>query len=134
MIKTIIFNKKLNIQLIILLVFYFISFISNVFPKGYVIAGGDFYQLFNIQENIHKYFYTWTNQSGQGHFFIATPSFFYYSILLLPELLGFTTNNIASVYMFIYLIGSFYSFYFGMKILFGKNINYLASILCSLIY
>lgn len=97
-----------------------ISFLLNRFPENTFVAGGDFYQLLNPKENTQYYLYAWINKIGQGAFSSLYMSYPFYSILSFFSSIGFKSNAIASLYMFIILYTSFLSFYFSIKLLFPE--------------
>jgi len=128
------FSKKLLSSVIlhscVLIFFFFISFAINKIPEKTIVAGGDFYQLINISDNLDRYLFTWFNQIGQGQYnplFVAFP---FYLIQAFLFKIGFSYTNIANSVMFLFLIGSFYSFYFAIRLInveIPRNIRLLGS-------
>lgn len=114
----------------IVIFFFFISFAINKIPNNTLVAGGDFYQLINLPENLDRYLFTWFNQIGQGQYnplFVAFP---FYAIQSILYKIGFSYSNIANSVMFIYFIGSFYSFYLALKLIdfdISRNIRVISS-------
>ena len=127
-------NKKLINTIFshscVVILFFFISFVINKIPDGNLVAGGDFYQLINIGDNLDRYLYTWFNQIGQGQYsplFVAFPFYAFQAILYN---IGFSYANIANAVMFTFFITSFYSFYFAIRTInadIPKNIRLLSS-------
>ena len=105
----------------------------NTFPKGYVFSGGDVAQYFDSSYIIKNFFYTW-NSAGEGSFLqVFSYSLFYYPFLLLSNFLRLSPSNQSFLYFFIFLSGSFWSFYFGSK-LYKKDIDIKYHIFFSFLY
>lgn len=98
-----------------LAIIFFISFIANKFPSGATVAGGDFYQLIDPLKHFGQYFYAWINQAGQGQMNSIFPAAPFYLALGLLDWLGFSSENISSFYIFVFLYGSYLSFYISIK-------------------
>ncbi|NJD52500.1 MAG: hypothetical protein FIB07_06475 [Candidatus Methanoperedens sp.] len=124
-------NKILHATIVML--FLFLSFVINKIPDGTFIAGGDFYQLININDNIIRNLFTWFNQHGQGQYNPLIVAFPFYVFQYILYNLGFSYANIANTIMFLFFVGSFYSFFFAIKIINSKIPGYL-KLLCSAIY
>jgi len=125
-------NKKI-LHTGIVLFFLLLSFVINKIPDGTFIAGGDFYQLININNNIERNFFTWFNQAGQGQYnplIVALP---FYMIQDILYNIGFSYANIANSIMFLFFICSFYSFYFAVRII-NENVPDNIRLLSSAIY
>ena len=134
MVKKGIFQKKLIINFIIFAIFIIIAFVINKIPNGYIIAGGDFHQEINFSKGITSFFYMW-NDAGYGMSNIQPQNLLFFFIQFILFRLGLNYAQIANTIMFLFLICSFYSFYFSLKI-FDKenNISYTNEILLSGIY
>jgi len=134
MVKILKSNKKLIINFIILLIFLFIVFVINKIPNGYIVAGGDFHQEINFGKRITSFFYLW-NDAGYGLSNIQPQNILFFIFQLILYKIGFNYAQIANFIMFLFLLCSFYSFYFAIKI-FDKenNVPYINKILLSGIY
>ncbi len=124
-------NKILHAAIVI--IFLVLSFVINKIPDGTFIAGGDYYQLININDNINRNLFTWFNQAGQGQYNPLVVAYPFYLIQYILYNSGFSYANIANTLMFLFFIGSFYSFYFAIKII-NANIPDYIRILSSAIY
>lgn len=114
---------NLIIHTIIVLLFLVLSFIINKIPDGTFISGGDFYQLIDINNNINKDLFTWFNVAGQGQYnprIVAVPFYIFQYVLFN---FGFSYANIANAILFLFLISSFYSFFFAIRIIDEKIPN-----------
>lgn len=113
------FNNKLFYNLIlhscIVILFFLLSFVINKIPEGTFVAGGDFYQLININDNLNRYLFTWFNQLGQGQYNPLIVTFPFYAFQSILFKIGFSYTNIANAIMFLFFIGSFYSFFFAIR-------------------
>lgn len=127
-------NKKLVINFIILVIFLFIVFVINKIPNGYIVASGDFHQEINFDKGITSFFYLW-NDAGYGLSNIQPQNILFFIFQLILYKIGFSYSQIANSIMFLFLVCSFYSFYFSLKI-FDKenNIPYIHKIFLSGIY
>lgn len=106
------------LNLLIFLFFVFISFLVNNFPSESFVVGGDFYQLSDPLKHFNQYFYAWINQVGQGQMNSIFPAAPFYLLLAFLNLLGFSSGNISSFYIFFFLYGSFLSFFISIKWIF----------------
>lgn len=124
-------NRILHTSIVIL--FLLLSFALNRIPDGTFIAGGDYYQLININDNLDRNLFTWFNQLGQGQYNPIIVAYPFYLFKYILYNLGFSYANIANSIMFLFLIGSFYSFFFAIRII-NSNIPEYLRLLCSAIY
>ncbi|OGC77325.1 hypothetical protein A2619_04790 [candidate division WWE3 bacterium RIFOXYD1_FULL_39_9] len=109
----------------------------NTFPEGYIYTSGDFAQPVNIKNIFHHIYYTWNNRigaGGEGGFFSWYPTLPYYLFLyLLPSMAGLTDSQILSFVFSMFLFLSYVSFFWMLRILFGKDKPLLQSFF-SLLY
>lgn len=124
-------KKILHASIVIL--FLVLSFVINEIPAGTFIAGGDFYQLIEINDNLDRNLFTWFNQIGQGQYNPLIVTYPFYIIQYCLYNIGFSYSNIANAVIFIFLISSFYSFFFATKII-NENIPNNIKLLSSAIY
>lgn len=117
----------------IIIILFLVGFVLNKLPRNGLIAGGDFYQIINPLKHYQEYFFTWSNQIGQGMFntvFVAYP---YYALLAVLDYIGFSSNIIGNFQVFFFFLGSFYSFYiFIHKV--NDKINQVFKFFLSFIY
>jgi len=125
--------KNIITQLLIFLLFIILSFVINKIPQGSFVAGGDFYQVINPENNYGRYFYTWINQNGQGSFNPLFVTYPFYLIIGMMGLLGASSSFIAGIYLFIILYFSYLSFFLGIRYI-VPNISKEIRIFLSLIY
>lgn len=132
-------SKKLAYELLlhtsIVILFLLLSFVINKIPDGTFVAGGDFYQLIDINYNYDMDLYTWFNQAGQGEYNLRIVAFPFYALQYILYNIGFSYGNIANTIMFLFLIGSFYSFFFAIRIIettIPNNIRLLSSAIYSI--
>jgi len=131
--KGIIFSSLFK-NLFILLLFFAISFLINKINGDYLIAHGDYLQYVSYNQNINNLFLTW-NESQQGFyniFILLSPFLLFQKIL---HFIGLSTGIITNIIIFLFLLFSFYSFYFALKILdinFAENKRILFSLIYSL--
>ena len=111
--------------------------IANIFPRGYIYTSGDFAQPINI-EDMYKYLpFVWGNRlasPGEGSFFswfAAIP--YYFVFYLIPSYIGLEDSQILSFILFLFLLISYISFNFSLRIIFGKKKG-LLTILYPLLY
>lgn len=124
-IKKILEKRTCIVHLAVFFLFIFIAFIANRFPHGSVVGVGDFYQMIDPKNHYDRNLYLWLNQSGQGRFNTLFVAFPFYAVLALANSIGFSSSTIASLIMFLFLYGSFLSFYFSIKFIFPKLDNNL---------
>lgn len=115
------------------MLFLLLSFVINKIPDGTFIAGGDYYQLIDINDNLIRNLFTWFNQHGQGQYNPLIVAFPFYVFQYILYNLGFSYANIANAIMFLFFVGSFYSFFFAIKII-NSNIPGYLKLLGSAIY
>lgn len=108
---------------------YFLGFlilvwviIANLFPKGYVLAGGDVAQIIDPLENFKTIFYDW-----QG----VLPPF--YLVFWLLAKIGISSAGQLSWYLGVFIFGAYISFDIFCRIVFEKTANFLR-MLVSLFY
>ncbi len=107
--KKLVYNVLLHASVILL--FLLLSLVINKIPDGTFIAGGDFYQLIDINNNINNDLFTWFNVIGQGQYNPRIVAFPFYAFQAVLYNFGFSYANIANTILFFFLIGSFYSFF-----------------------
>lgn len=103
----------------VILLFLWFSFFGFRVPENHFVAGGDFYQLTNYGSLLERYQYAWIQQVGQGGYnplFVAFP---YYAFLSALSVF-FSSHLISSWILFGFLLSSFVSFLFSIKILISK--------------
>lgn len=115
------------------MLFLLLSFVINKIPDGTFIAGGDYYQLIDINDNLIRNLFTWFNQHGQGQYNPLIVAFPFYVFQYILYNLGFSYANIANAIIFLFFVGSFYSFFFAIRIIDSNIPNYL-KLLGSAIY
>lgn len=94
----------------------------NLFPQGYVFAGGDTAQLINAKNHFFLYLYDWQGRTA-----------IFYSLFYLLDLLGVTDSSQLSWYLGIFIFGAYISFDLFVRILF-KNISPALRMLTSIFY
>jgi len=108
--------------------------IANVFPEGYVFAGGDNAQFLSDSLLNELTGYTWSNLGGEGRFFLAfSYLLFYKTIFFLGSLLNLKASQLSFFYYFFFLTLSFWSMFLSTS-LFDKNILSLHKVILSLTY
>lgn len=128
--------KKITAYIMPVCILLWVTFV-NSFPQGYTFSGGDFSQALNISQIFSNFFYVWGNRIcvfGEGGFFPWYNSVsFYFIFYRLPEFFGLNNTNILSYILFLFLLLSYLSFLFSIKLLF-KNNNKAINALFSLCY
>ncbi len=120
--------------LCVLLLIVFVSAI-NIFPKGYVFSGGDIIQYINLKNNFSNFLFTWNSASGPGGFL----QYFSYSVFYLPfyilSILNVSASSQSFLFFFIFLSGSFVSFFVASK-RFSRNLtkSFELRLIISIIY
>ena len=109
-------NKKIDFSyllrnIFILLLFFVISFLVNKINNSYFIAHGDFIQFISFKEDINNIFSTWRGINQDSYNGLIVWAFFYLFQKAL-FFIGFTSSIIANMIIFLFLVSSFYSFYF----------------------
>ena len=136
-IKNINLKKNRNIiilHLSVIIIFFILSFIVNRFPQGTYIAGGDWPGFIPTLENLKNYSFIW-NGMGIGGYSISSIAFLFWAFQYILYNTGFSLPIIANLIIFLFLIGSFYSFYFALEIIcvdIKFNIKFLASLVYAL--
>jgi len=124
--------KDKNYFIIALIIFSIIIF-NNSIPQGYILASGDFNQVFNLKDNFMKFFYAWTEHSSNfGSYSPLFPNFFLYLLLLPLDLIFKSPTILMQLTWLIILFGSFLSFFYCLKLLkinSNKNIQFLSSLI-----
>lgn len=90
-----------------------VVFMSKNLVRYDLIAGGDFYQLYEPEKHLARYFYAWLNQVGQGYFNVAAPSAPYYALEALISSTGFT--KYINFPLLFFMLLSYLSFYYSIK-------------------
>ena len=127
-------KNKVILHLSIIIFFFIISFIINRFPKGSYIAGGDWPGFIPTLENLKNFSFTWSG-IGQGSYTIFNIAFPFWAFEYVLYNLGFSLPTIANLIIFLFLLGSFYSFYFALEFIYTDiefNIRFLASLVYAL--
>lgn len=100
-------------ELLFLIFFVVLAYISTNNLKGFVVAGGDYYQILSPIDGYKNYIYGWSNVwAGQGAFNHLFPAFPYYTILAFSSFLGI---DITFMQLFIITYGSFLSFKISIR-------------------
>jgi len=126
--------RKVFINLFIIVFFYVLTFIINKVPNDVFIGGGDFFRFIPDINHIKSCFFTWSSEfSGQGLYssmYLTLP--FLYLFYFLYNV-GFSYSTISNFLVFLFLTGSFYSFFLAIKII-EKEISFNIRLLASFIY
>ncbi len=124
--------NKIILHLSVFIFFFIISFIINRFPQGSYIAGGDWAGFIPTLANLKHFSFTWydSNQGGFSSVGIGLPFWIFQYVLYN---LGFSLPTIANSIIFLFLIGSFYSFFFALEII-STDIKLNIKLLASLVY
>jgi hypothetical protein len=84
----------------------------NIFPEGYIFSGGDVVQYFNFEKILNDFNLTWSNQVGEGHFLqYFSYNLFYFFLFIVSHTFNIGASGQSFFYYFIFLSGSFWSFY-----------------------
>jgi len=126
------YRNKIILHLSVFTFFFILSFIINKFPQGSYIAGGDWTGFIPTLENLKNFSFTW-NGMGQGGYSIINIDFPFWAFQYILYNLGFSLSTIANLIIFLFLIGSFYSFFFALEII-SNNIKLNIKLLASLVY
>lgn len=94
----------------------------NLFPKGYVLVGGDTPQFIEASSNLKKLFFEWNSSA-----------ILFYSIFYFLHKIGISNTGQLSFYFGIFILGSYISFYLFLKLIFNQASNSVKTI-SSLIY
>jgi len=126
--------RKVFINLFIIVFFYVLTFIVNKVPDGVFVGSGDFFRFIPDINNIKSSFFCWSNEFlGQGSYsseYLIIP--FSYLLFFLYKA-GFSYSAICNFLTFLFLTGSFYSFFLAIKII-EKEISFNIRLLTSFIY
>ena len=98
----------------------FFVVVINRFPDGYTILGGDVFQYINIKDHFLFYWYEWFNRVT-----------LFYGVFYLLEIVGVGATSQLSWYLGIFLLGSYFSFWFFSRLIFpafSKTICALLSV------
>ena len=137
--KRIIFNitdqnkeiaRKIFVNLFILVFFYVLTFIINKVPNDVFIGGGDIFIFIPDINHIKSCFFTWSSQGAYNSGYLTLP--FSYLLYFLNNV-GFSYSTICNFLVFLFLAGSFYSFFLAIKII-EKEISFNIRLLASFIY
>lgn len=83
----------------------------NMIPEGRIVAGGDFLQWMSFGRQLSNFSYTWASEA-LGYFQISYPHLLYYAPFhALASILKLSLSQQSFLYYFIFLYGSFLSFY-----------------------
>ncbi|MHB8278407.1 MAG: hypothetical protein ACYDIA_12245 [Candidatus Humimicrobiaceae bacterium] len=127
-------RNKIILHLSVIIFFFILSFIINRFPQGSYIAGGDWPGFIPTLENLKNFSFTWHGIS-QGGYSIFNIGFPFWAFQYVLYNLGFSLPTIANLIIFLFLIGSFYNFFFALEIICAGiklNIKFLASLVYAL--
>jgi len=127
-------RNKIILHLSVIIFFFILAFIINRFPQGSYIAGGDWPGFIPTLENLKNFSFTWSGIS-QGGYSILNIGFPFWAFQYVLYNLGFSLPTIANLIIFLFLIGSFYSFFFGLEIICADiklNIKFLVSLVYAL--
>ena len=127
-------RNRIILHLSVIIFFFILSFIINRFPTGSYIAGGDWTGFIPSLENFKNFSFTW-NGMGRGGYSISNIDFPFWALQYVLYNLGLSLPAIANSTIFLFLIGSFYSFYFALEIICADiklNIKFLASLIYAL--
>ena len=126
--------RKIFINLFIIAFFYILTFIINKVPNDVSIGGGDFFRFIPDLNYIKSSFFTWSSwyfgQGSNSNAYLTLP--FSYRFYLL-NIAGFSYPTICNFLVFLFLTGSFYSFFLAIKII-EKEISFSIRLLASFIY
>ena len=132
-----VFEKINRNELIVLGVLLLIVFIStiNIFPKGFTFSGGDVTQSINLKNTFGHYFFVWNSASDFG----GLLQNFGYSLFYLPfyflSQLNVSPSLQSFLYFFIFIGGSFLSFFLAAKRFTGNLVKtFELRLLLSIIY
>lgn len=121
-------------NIFIWLLFFSISFLINKINNSYFIAHGDYIQFISFKEDVNNIFSTWL-EKGQGSYNGLMVWAFFYLFQKVLYFIGFSSSIIANIIIFLFLVSSFYSFYFSIKILtknISENIRFIGALIYSL--
>ncbi|MCX6808588.1 MAG: hypothetical protein NTW50_02890 [Candidatus Berkelbacteria bacterium] len=109
-------KSKILWLIICQLAIIFVS-VVNVFPRGYIFAGGDITQYYNLAHIAKGLHFTWSNFSGEGFFLqFFGYSLFYDVVYFLKSLFHISNSGQSFFYFFFFMTGSFWSFYLSSKL------------------
>lgn len=107
--------QNFAIHLLVIFLFFIISFVINKIPEGKFVAAGDFYQFIEPKQNLYRMFFAWYDSTQGGpNTIISSIPFFWLQYIL--NAVGFSYAQIVCWIFFLFLTGSFYGFYFSLKI------------------
>ena len=125
-------RNKIILHLSVIVFFFILFFIINRFPQGTYIAGGDWPGFIPTLENFKNYSFTWVGV-GPGGYSTINILFPFWAFQYVLYNLGFSVPTIANLIIFLFLIGSFYSFFFALEII-SADIKLNIKLLASLVY
>jgi hypothetical protein len=126
--------RKIFINLFVIVFFYVLSFVINKIPNGVFAASGDFIRFIPDINYIKANFFTWSNGFiGQGALSNEYLSLPFTCLIYFLHTLKLSYSVICNFLVFIFLAGSFYSFFSAIKII-EKEISFNIRLLASFIY
>jgi hypothetical protein len=126
--------RKIFINLFILAFFYVLTFIINKVPNNVFIGGGDFFNFIPDLNHIKNSLFSWSSEYfGQGINSNAYLTLPFSYLLYLLNIAGFSYSTICNFLFFLFLTGSFYSFFLAIKNI-EKEISFSIRLLTSFIY
>ncbi len=126
-------NKQQLFNLFILIIFFYISYINSI-PYNFFLSSGDFYHYLNLDIFLEKYLSTYSIEelgvsspyNGWNIFFVPFKYLIYF--------INIHYSYFPSIFMFIFLSLSYFSFMFSQKLLFENNQNNIFYNLNSIFY
>lgn len=103
-------RNKIILHLSVFILFFILSLIINKIPQGTYIAGGDWPGFIPTLENLKRYYFTWV-EIGPGNYSTVNIIFPFWAFQYILYNIGFSIPTIANLIIFLFLIGSFYSFF-----------------------
>lgn len=113
--------KKHKFFILGLLILSWVVFI-NLFPRDYVIVGGDTNQLIDLSKNFKRIFYEWNGLAS-----------LFYFIFYIIDNLGVSNSNQLSFYLGLFVFGSYISFWISTFLL-NLKVTYFQRMALSLFY
>lgn len=121
-------TNRIRIHIIVILLFVFIA-ILNMSQSGYMIAMGDFFQYYNIEENLFKYRQAWGSTPGQGTYNTLSSSYPYHLYLGFVEYIFKDPAIVGAVWMITFFTLSYFGMYICLKNFNTESHNLKRSIL-----
>lgn len=111
--------NKISISVLINFILIFIVYINSL-PNNFFFASGDFEQVIDLNYFFNNYNKSFTNDFP-GQFNHLTPHLIYYfPLLIISKFISLSINFISNYFNFIFIIFSYWSCYFSLKIFFPK--------------